>query len=96
MIRRPPRSTLFPYTTLFRSIGIETKIGQLGGKNSGECGNEHDDGYAKADDEGERVAGVKSKRTGVLCVRGSLCASRVSHCLLSAALVRVYAVAAVG
>src|ERR1041385_4159132 len=24
MIRRPPRSTLFPYTTLFRSIGGET------------------------------------------------------------------------
>src|SRR5260221_3549143 len=23
MIRRPPRSTLFPYTTLFRSIGHE-------------------------------------------------------------------------
>src|SRR5438034_7915412 len=23
MIRRPPRSTLFPYTTLFRSIGSE-------------------------------------------------------------------------
>src|SRR3712207_8432447 len=23
MIRRPPRSTLFPYTTLFRSEGIE-------------------------------------------------------------------------
>src|SRR5260221_6711371 len=23
MIRRPPRSTLFPYTTLFRSHGIE-------------------------------------------------------------------------
>src|SRR3712207_7254996 len=23
MIRRPPRSTLFPYTTLFRSIGTE-------------------------------------------------------------------------
>src|SRR5438309_8952695 len=22
MIRRPPRSTLFPYTTLFRSVGI--------------------------------------------------------------------------
>src|SRR3712207_8830429 len=22
MIRRPPRSTLFPYTTLFRSLGI--------------------------------------------------------------------------
>src|SRR3712207_7041814 len=24
MIRRPPRSTLFPYTTLFRSLGIGT------------------------------------------------------------------------
>src|SRR2546430_4850206 len=23
MIRRPPRSTLFPYTTLFRSFGLE-------------------------------------------------------------------------
>src|SRR2546426_4564112 len=27
MIRRPPRSTLFPYTTLFRSLAIE--VGQL-------------------------------------------------------------------
>src|SRR3712207_7527598 len=26
MIRRPPRSTLFPYTTLFRSQGIEERI----------------------------------------------------------------------
>src|SRR2546430_4601834 len=25
MIRRPPRSTLFPYTTLFRSIAIEAR-----------------------------------------------------------------------
>src|SRR3712207_9303564 len=24
MIRRPPRSTLFPYTTLFRSLGVDT------------------------------------------------------------------------
>src|SRR5256885_7926365 len=32
MIRRPPRSTLFPYTTLFRSIGnarFETVAGSL-------------------------------------------------------------------
>src|SRR3712207_7881594 len=29
MIRRPPRSTLFPYTTLFRSTG-ETKVIQEG------------------------------------------------------------------
>src|SRR5438067_8117113 len=26
MIRRPPRSTLFPYTTLFRSIAIRNAI----------------------------------------------------------------------
>src|SRR2546426_8265987 len=26
MIRRPPRSTLFPYTTLFRSQGVEGGI----------------------------------------------------------------------
>src|SRR2546429_6171628 len=27
MIRRPPRSTLFPYTTLFRSIGSQADEG---------------------------------------------------------------------
>src|SRR3989442_11940162 len=26
MIRRPPRSTLFPYTTLFRSVGYEEQF----------------------------------------------------------------------
>src|SRR2546426_8374056 len=30
MIRRPPRSTLFPYTTLFRSLRLAER--QLGGK----------------------------------------------------------------
>src|SRR3712207_8371787 len=29
MIRRPPRSTLFPYTTLFRSLGVQPE--RLGG-----------------------------------------------------------------
>src|SRR5438105_7119436 len=28
MIRRPPRSTLFPYTTLFRSGSGSTRLGQ--------------------------------------------------------------------
>src|SRR3712207_7881950 len=27
MIRRPPRSTLFPYTTLFRSEGMRSEVG---------------------------------------------------------------------
>src|SRR5256885_10737370 len=30
MIRRPPRSTLFPYTTLFRSYCRKNKIATLG------------------------------------------------------------------
>src|SRR2546430_6588665 len=31
MIRRPPRSTLFPYTTLFRSIRLErARLGDVG------------------------------------------------------------------
>src|SRR3712207_8964326 len=29
MIRRPPRSTLFPYTTLFRSAGVGPRLGML-------------------------------------------------------------------
>src|SRR3712207_8508157 len=30
MIRRPPRSTLFPYTTLFRSLPVEDQNGFSG------------------------------------------------------------------
>src|SRR3712207_7929068 len=29
MIRRPPRSTLFPYTTLFRSLVAQVRVGAL-------------------------------------------------------------------
>src|SRR2546426_2555950 len=36
MIRRPPRSTLFPYTTLFRSpVSIGQAVSGSGGFNSG-------------------------------------------------------------
>src|SRR5256885_10303683 len=30
MIRRPPRSTLFPYTTLFRSVARTAAVGRAG------------------------------------------------------------------
>src|SRR3712207_7125139 len=30
MIRRPPRSTLFPYTTLFRSLSGAAELGRTG------------------------------------------------------------------
>src|SRR2546427_7135357 len=36
MIRRPPRSTLFPYTTLFRSAG--GAVGAVDGAGGGGCG----------------------------------------------------------
>src|SRR3989442_7565800 len=42
MIRRPPRSTLFPYTTLFRSRHRDLEAGALGGgENEGERGEVH-------------------------------------------------------
>src|SRR3712207_7123473 len=40
MIRRPPRSTLFPYTTLFRSVAHDLAAGQPA---VGEELEEHDD-----------------------------------------------------
>src|SRR3989449_7402874 len=36
MIRRPPRSTLFPYTTLFRSLSVKCK--PVAGKGDQGCG----------------------------------------------------------
>src|SRR3712207_7852101 len=38
MIRRPPRSTLFPYTTLFRSAGVGPGAGTVGGNRAGGTG----------------------------------------------------------
>src|SRR2546426_7849873 len=38
MIRRPPRSTLFPYTTLFRSARVRSEVGQAGGSNERTAG----------------------------------------------------------
>src|SRR5256885_16726854 len=32
MIRRPPRSTLFPYTTLFRSLNLLTRSAERAGQ----------------------------------------------------------------
>src|SRR3712207_7990027 len=38
MIRRPPRSTLFPYTTLFRSFAIRAAAWELTGRTMGVIG----------------------------------------------------------
>src|SRR3712207_7824265 len=60
MIRRPPRSTLFPYTTLFRSrfeegrLGLRRRAVDLVGE----------------DDVGEDGAGLELEGAGVLVVDG--------------------------
>src|SRR3712207_7788257 len=41
MIRRPPRSTLFPYTTLFRSASFAGRYARLGAQSQGTCGKCH-------------------------------------------------------
>src|SRR5688572_32749656 len=45
MLRRPPRSTLFPYTTLFRS-GADARAGAV-------ADGHHDDDRGDADDDAE-------------------------------------------
>src|SRR3712207_7337089 len=53
MIRRPPRSTLFPYTTLFRSLGVV-----------GEC--QADAGHARRVGHRQVVAGLERHLGGHL------------------------------
>src|SRR3712207_641734 len=56
MIRRPPRSTLFPYTTLFRSAGRRRKRGDRVG--------EHGDRRSCLDREHRHVDGLGSSVSG--------------------------------
>src|SRR3712207_6878678 len=56
MIRRPPRSTLFPYTTLFRSREPEGVLGLLGGGRS--AGAEADGSVEGLDLDGLDPVGV--------------------------------------
>src|SRR3712207_8740903 len=62
MIRRPPRSTLFPYTTLFRST-LAIAMNRIGGKsNTGEGG---EDPERYRDDRRSSIKQVASGRFGV-------------------------------
>src|SRR2546422_9228079 len=70
MIRRPPRSTLFPYTTLFRSVGGDER--HLGGREE-HRGQQAEDGNP---DEAHAAAsvdcGVRSEiRTSITRVRST-------------------------
>src|SRR3712207_7821269 len=59
MIRRPPRSTLFPYTTLFRSVGDLGEVGHEfapAGGDLGAPGPRH--GVAQVQQQAGRQLGV--------------------------------------
>src|SRR5256885_3901588 len=57
MIRRPPRSTLFPYTTLFRSVagGAEDELVPVGGRHHPHPGVEDLDGLGAGLDLGQEI-----------------------------------------
>src|SRR2546430_14056941 len=58
MIRRPPRSTLFPYTTLFRSLHL---LGALDRPTSGDIWL---DGSRYADLDGNELAELRNRKLG--------------------------------
>src|SRR2546422_2752006 len=63
MIRRPPRSTLFPYTTLFRSREVLRRVKHLGRDDALASGIEHDEIRVAAD--GDRaLARIEAEGAG--------------------------------
>src|SRR2546430_4328177 len=88
MIRRPPRSTLFPYTTLFRSagsftFGVNYKLVEFVVDCSGDCtGVPSSRGVTHAIDVGGQVADRKSTRLNSSHSQISyavLCLKKTSH-----------------
>src|SRR5947208_12742715 len=61
MIHRPPRSTLFPYTTLFRSVPIERKLRELDRTRAAESGRHTGAGFGPA----QHNPGANSRRPGL-------------------------------
>src|SRR2546422_11472427 len=59
MIRRPPRSTLFPYTTLFRS-GDRHRFGQAGERWTPHLDSAYDEGQGVTDPASERCDGAET------------------------------------
>src|SRR5256885_9720249 len=93
MIRRPPRSTLFPYTTLFRSGvmqvdmidecfellfgGLTGEVGDLRFEGAGKVGGGVDDGFAEFVDG----VGALSDRKSTRLISSHLVSSYAGFCL---------------
>src|SRR3712207_9031491 len=76
MIRRPPRSTLVPYTTLFRSVDAGTtgadlgKLGGVGGLRRGGRGAEPRAGQSSDTEDVSSVDGARGRRVPGLVESG--------------------------
>src|SRR3990167_10963462 len=83
MIRRPPRSTLFPYTTLFRSSGSRTdrpthpKAKRRSGRPTFHRSEEHTSELQSQSNLVCRLLLEKKKKQGKA---GTTCRSRTHHC----------------
>src|SRR2546421_7063482 len=71
MIRRPPRSTLFPYTTLFRSLpgGAARRVGPRRGEPAGDRdGGRHEGGRRSGQDgRSEEHTSELQSRSDLVC-----------------------------
>src|SRR2546421_5284456 len=71
MIRRPPRSTLFPYTTLFRSLvfrlGRDLLVGVVGQHQRGADADDRADHDVDADRRSEEHTSELQSRSDLVC-----------------------------
>src|SRR3712207_7506014 len=83
MIRRPPRSTLFPYTTLFRSVRRD--VGPLGEAGSAEDGPSAGVAHHQRLEVAARDGDPDQPRVGVEVARGDRKSTRLnsSHANIS-------------
>src|SRR3712207_7793651 len=61
MIRRPPRSTLFPYTTLFRSRDLDGRVSRLPGRAARQLHRDEVHGHVWAGDRRTRGPAVHAQ-----------------------------------
>src|SRR5258707_10698654 len=70
MIRRPPRSTLFPYTTLFRSQSRDNETSHLPTRDRIShrvCGHQHDDVFGRLQFRSEEHTSELQSRQYLVC-----------------------------
>src|SRR5690349_4539162 len=80
MIRRPPRSTLFPYTTLFRSIELRaTKRGQGGAVHAWPVPDVNPSSIGAVAERAQREAGTNADKMATGVSNESDCKTRAGR-----------------